>query len=170
MKKSVLFLVCAMVLALSGCNDSVSKEQYDAVCAERDSLLSELQTLRDSVQTEISDKMIVRISGEFTATVRHLIPDYVLSGTTPQVAVVTLFQCSPFIMYVGDLAERLEEGETYVFEIEPKDIEITVEQYEYGTPCADDAISKYGLRISGFRAPEESEFGLDSCFLVFEKI
>lgn len=169
-KVFILFLVCSLILSLSGCSDSVSKEQYDEVCAERDALLSELQTVRDSIQTETSDKMLVRISGDFTATVRHLIPDYVLDGTTPQMAVVTLFQDCPFTLHVGDLAEQLEEGETYVFEIAPKEgVEITAEQYEHGVPFADVAISQYGLRVSGFRVAEESDYGLDADHLVFEK-
>ena len=40
---------------------------------------------------------------------------------------------------------------------------------EGGAPFADEAISRYGLRIAGFRAAREDEFGLDSSRIVFEK-
>ena len=50
-----------------------------------------------------------------------------------------------------------------------EDLEITAEEYEGGAPFADEAISRYGLRIAGFRAAREDEFGLDSSCIVFEK-
>ena len=69
-----------------------------------------------------------------------------------------------------EVAPELEIGGTYVFELEPReDLEITAEEYEGGAPFADEAISRYGLRIAGFRAAREDEFGLDSSCIVFEK-
>ena len=117
-----------------------------------------------------AEALPVTVSGTFAARVRDLIPDYVLDSETPRVAVVTLFQSGPFTLQVGDLAQELEIGGTYVFEIEPReDLEITAEEYEGGAPFADEAISRYELRIAGFRAAREDEFGLDSSCIVFEK-
>ena len=72
MKKTVsLVVLCAAVLAMSGCG--ISRQQYDDVCAERDALLSELQAMQGSVPPEAAGSMVsVRIGGSFTATVRSL--------------------------------------------------------------------------------------------------
>lgn len=165
MKRRLIISLLALLLALAGCG-GVSREAYDRVCAERDALQARLEEARpDGV-----DALPVTVSGTFAARVRDLIPDYVLDGETPRVAVVTLFQSGPFTLQVGDLAQELEIGGTYVFEIEPReDLEITAEEYEGGAPFADEAISRYGLRIAGFRAAREDEFGLDSSRIVFEK-
>ena len=164
------FILCVLFFVLTGCGSGISEEQYNAVCAERDALRDELQELKDSLASDGEETVLVSISGGFTAQVRALIPGYILDGTTPQVAVVTLFQDGPFTLYVGELAEQLEVGETYVFEVEPKkNVEITAEEYENGVPYPDEAIDRYGLRISGFRAAEEGERGLEVSRLAFKK-
>ena len=161
MKRTAL-LLAALALLLAGCG--VSRERYDQVCAERDALRAELQEMRKP------DSVVVNIGGSFTAMVRALIPDYVIDSETPQVAVVTLFQSGPFAIHVGDLAQELEIDGTYVFEIASKEgVEVTAEEYAAGPPFADEAIARYGLRISGFRAAREDEFGLDSSRLVFQR-
>ena len=163
MKRRLIISLLALLLALAGCG-GVSREEYDRVCAERDALQARLE------EADGAEALPVTVSGTFAARVRDLIPDYVLDSETPRVAVVTLFQSGPFTLQVGDLAQELEIGGTYVFEIEPReDLEITAEEYEGGAPFADEAISRYGLRIAGFRAAREDEFGLDSSCIVFEK-
>ena len=163
MKRGLILSLLALLLALAGCG-GVSREEYDRVCAERDALQARLE------EADGAEARSVTVSGTFAASVRDLIPDYVLDSETPRVAVVTLFQSGPFTLQVGDLAQELEIGGTYVFEIEPReDLEITAEEYEGGAPFADEAISRYGLRIAGFRAAREDEFGLDSSCIVFEK-
>ena len=165
MKRGLILSLLALLLALAGCG-GVSREEYDRVCAERDALQARLEEARP----DGADALPVTVRGTFAARVRDLIPDYVLDSDTPRVAVVTLFQSGPFTLQVGDLAQELEIGGTYVFEIEPReDLEITAEEYEGGAPFADEAISRYGLRIAGFRAAREDEFGLDSSRIVFEK-
>ena len=165
MKRRLIISLLALLLALAGCG-GVSREEYDRVCAERDALQARLEEARP----DGADALPVTVRGTFAARVRDLIPDYVLDSDTPRVAVVTLFQSGPFTLQVGDLAQELEIGGTYVFEIEPReDLEITAEEYEGGAPFADEAISRYGLRIAGFRAAREDEFGLDSSRIVFEK-
>ena len=86
-------------------------------------------------------------------------------------AVVTLFQSTPFTIWTGELTKHLEEGETYVFEVEMSRYDIiTRQEYESGTllnPKA--AFSMYpSLYISTFRPAEESDYGLDSVHLAYE--
>ena len=55
MKKTVsLVVLCAAILALSGCG--ISRQQYDDVCAERDALLAELQAMQGSVPPEAAGR------------------------------------------------------------------------------------------------------------------
>ena len=124
MKRRSIISLLALLLALAGCG-GVSREAYDRVCAERDALQARL---------EEAEVLPVTVSGTFAARVRDLIPDYVLDSETPRVAVVTLFQSGPFTLQVGDLAQELEIGGTYVFEIEPReDLEITAPETGYLT-------------------------------------
>ena len=168
-KAALSLLAAVLLLALAGCG-GITREQYDALCAQRDALEAELHELKEGRHAEKGDTLLVSVGGTFAATVRDLIPDYVLDSTTPHVAVVTLFQSGPFTLQVGDLAEQLTVGETYVFEIETKDgVEITAEEYRNGPPFADEAMMEYGLRIAGFRPAGAEEFGLDSSRLVFER-
>ena len=163
--KQIGSLLLLLALLLSGCG-GVSKEEYDAVVQERDALQkefqeaqAELQELRDS-----SDTMTVTLKGSFTATVRALI----LEGEASPLAVVELFQSTPFIMCAGKFTEQLEEGETYVFEIETREnIEIPASEYASGYPDPVD-IAWYNLQAADVRLAEEADCGLDSCHLVYE--
>ncbi len=162
-----LSFVCCLIFMLTGCGSGISEEQYHQVCAERDALLAEIQELQKNIPDE--DTIPVLISGTFTATVRDLIPDYVVDDTTLHVAVVTPFQDAPFALYVGDLAEQLETGEIYVFEVEPKEVEITLQEYKRGIPFFSEAVERYHLTVSGFRVAGEEDYGLETTRLVFEK-
>jgi len=164
-KRLSLLLATLMIVFLAGCG-SVSKEQYDEVCAERNALKLELEELRNS--PEEPDMVRVKLKGTFTATVRTLSPDYVSDDTTPLMAVVTLFQSTPFTIYTGNFTEQLEAGETYVFEIEEQVVEIPLSEYEIGCPDPEVVIPQYNLRLSGFRESVESDWGLDSVHLVYE--
>ena len=155
-----LTLICACILTACG---GVTQEQYDAVCAQRDELRAALETLQRRMQEE--ERVTVHIGGEFTATVRGLIPDYVLDDFTPSVAVVTLFQSEPFLLFCPS-AEQLETGRSYVFTVKEKQVEMTRAEYEEGSGFADEMISRYGLSISGFRLAGESETGLDADHIV----
>jgi len=154
-----------MIVSLSGCG-GVSKERYEEVCAERDALKLELEELRGS--PEKPETVRVNLKGAFTATVRALSPDYESDDTTPLMAVVTLFQSGPFIMWTGEFTNRLEVGETYVFEIREQAVEIPLSEYETGYPDPEVVFPKYNLRLSGFRESVESDWGLDSVHLVYE--
>ena len=153
-----------LALLLTGCG-GVSKEDYDAVVRERDALRAELE------REKAPDTVLVTIKGDFTATVRALIPDYVSDGETPRMALVTLFQSTPFTLFGVD-TDRLEAGETYVFEVEMNQCQdITREEYESGSLLTPEIILPMYhpyIRISGFRPAEESDCGLDSVHLEYE--
>ena len=164
--KQIGSLLLLLALLLSGCG-GVSKEEYDAMVQERDALREELQKQQEKSPGTVT----VKVTGEFTATVRSLIPDYVTDDKTPYMAVATLFQSTPFTIYTGALTKHLEEGETYVFEVEMSRYDIiTRQEYESGTLLNPEvAFSMYpSLYISNFRPAEESDCGLDSVHLAYE--
>ena len=153
-----------LALLLTGCG-GVSKEDYDAVARERDSLQAELQEAQAELQElrDSPDTMTVTLKGSFTATVRALI-DY----DVPYMAVVSLFQSAPFFLCTGELTERLEVGKTYVFEMKPREnIEILASDYASGYPDPAD-IAWQDLQVADVRVAEEADCGLDSCHLVYE--
>lgn len=155
-----------LALLLSGCG-GVSKEDYDAVVRERDALRAELQEAQAEMQELLDepDTVTVTLKGSFTATVRALIPDYVTDYETPRMAVVTLFQSTPFTIYSDSFTDQLEVGETYVFEIKENTVEVPLEEYERGFPDPEEMML---LWVSGFRPAEESDCGLDSVHLEYE--
>ena len=172
--RRIISALLLLALLLTGCG-GVSKEEYDAVVQERDALLAEaeLQELQapEAVPEDVPDTVTVKVKGEFTATVRSLIPDYETDGETPRMAVATLFQSTPFTIWTGELTKHLEEGETYVFEVEMSRYDIiTRQEYESGTLLNPEvAFSMYpSLYISNFRPAEESDCGLDSVHLAYE--
>ena len=155
-----------LLLLLPGCG-GVSREDYDAAVQERDALREELEELK----SQAPDTVEARVRGSFTATVRALIPDYVSDGETPRMALVTLFQSTPFTLFGVD-TDRLEAGETYVFEVEMNQCQdITREEYESGSLLTPEIILPMYhpyIRISGFRPAEERDCGLDSVHLEYE--
>lgn len=163
-----------LALLLTGCG-GVSKEEYDAAVRERDALQTELRETQAELQElqneeEPSDTVLVKLKGDFTATVRALIPDYVTDYETPRMAVVSLFQSTPFTIYTGEFTKQLEVGEIYVFEVEMRSFEeISREEYESGSLLDPEvALDMYSLHISGFRPAEEKDCGLDSVHLRYE--
>ena len=109
-----------------------------------------------------------QIEGSFCAMVRDVIPDYCLDDFTPQVAVVTEFQCSPYTVYLGEnLASEVEPGKAYVFTIEAKEIgEISEELLDdYINPAK--ALYEYNVRIESIRPAEEGEWGLEGTVLKY---
>lgn len=112
----------------------------------------------------------IRISGGFTATVREILPDYCLDNVTPSVAVVTEFQSGPFIISLGeDLASGLVVGETYVFEIEPKEIQLDAGA-ESNINNTVTLLNQYNLKVVSYRVAEENELGLESLTLSVNKM
>ena len=97
--KQIGSLLLLLALLLSGCG-GVSKEDFIAVCAERDALREELREFEEQREQELAalqadlqylqeqqekspDTVTVKVTGEFTATVRALIPDYETDDETP---------------------------------------------------------------------------------------
>lgn len=112
----------------------------------------------------------IRISGGFTATVREVLPDYCLDNVTPSVAVVTEFQSGPFIISLGEeLASELVIGENYVFEIEPKEVQVATgtESNSNNTVVL---LNQYNLRVVSYRVAEEDELGLESLTLSVDRM
>ena len=168
--RRIISALLLLALLLTGCG-GVSKEEYAAMVQERDALLAEEELQELQAQEASPDTVTVKVTGEFTATVRSLIPDYVTDDKTPYMAVATLFQSTPFTIWTGELTKHLEEGETYVFEVEMSRYDIiTRQEYESGTLLNPEvAFSMYpSLYISNFRPAEESDWGLDSVHLAYE--
>lgn len=170
---SLAALLCAALPA--GCG-GIPQEQYDAVCAERDALRGQLaqvqedlRALEGGLDAAPEAPARVNITGEFTATVRELIPDYTLDAETPNVAVLTQFQDGPFTVFVGELAAELEVGKTYNFAIVPEeDVEIAPEDYAAGVPSPEVAVPLYRLRIAGASLAGEEDMGLAGRSLQWE--
>lgn len=178
--KGVLF-VC-MILLCYGCgNKEIGQNAYDKVCAERDTLQANVVQLQTQVEQLNNGSFAVeegaeptihtKIRGSFVATVRAVLPDYCLDDTTPQIAVLTCFQRSPFTVYVGkELATQLKVGETYTFQIEDKDIDpISEVEFSSGVPSLEIAIPLYQLRIGAIYDTKNYENGLDTATLTFEQ-
>lgn len=143
----LLFLLCLLILV--GCG--IGKGQPSPA----------LQEPQEGMQED--GTVLVHIGGTFTAMVRGKIPDYVTSSETPSVAVVTLFQSTPFLLFFDnpdEAMEQLEAGEYYVFEISGKQVEMSRAEYEEEPGFADRMIARYGLTISDFRIAGEDEIGI----------
>lgn len=112
---------------------------------------------------EESPYQSVMIKGQFTATVRALMPDYVYDDKTVQAAVLQLFQDMPFfISLTPEICAQLTVGETYVFQISEQEL-ITAKMnlYENGI-LSPDAIIRFFPYIDSVRAPQDDEIGLDT--------
>lgn len=127
----------------SGFNDG-----YDAGCREADAAQS-------------ADKTEVEVSGSFTATVRALIPDYVMDSVTPRAAVVTLFQDEPFVLKLNEtICSQLEEGETYTFLVPKQSVFLSdAELYDDGVVSSDALLLRH-ISVRDFRVPTDDEYGL----------
>jgi hypothetical protein len=170
MKKRIvkLLLVTSFLTLITGCsNKNNLQSEYDKACVERDALQAENNQLIENTK-----KVHSQIEGTFVATVRALIPNYTLDDKTRTVAILTCFQDSPFTISVGEEnAGQLIEGETYLFHIKTTDIgEISKEEFDAGVFSVQAAISLYNIQISGFRIAADSEIGLFSVNLTYEKI
>ena len=112
----------------------------------------------------------VLVYGDFTATIRYLMPDYVLDGDTMQVAVVTLFQDSPFAIYLGyEKADGLQVGETYTFEIEETEVfGESDDELSYIDPSY--FLREHLISIKSIRPAAEDETGLVCNRLAYTKL
>ena len=120
---------------------------------------------------EASPIASVMIEGDFNATVRALLPDYVNDEETVRAAVLQLFQDVPFfIILTPEICGQLEVGGNYMFHIPEQ--EITTEKnylFDDGT-LSPDAIKTGYTAIDSVRAPKEDEYGLDSWFVKYTSV
>lgn len=157
----VILMMCASFY-ISGCGEYVSQTDYDQLLAENQRLSMELEAERETVDA--------KLTGSFVATVRLLIPDYVLDNTTPQIAILTEFQTGPYTLWLGEeTAAQLKVGETYCFVIEDTPIgEIPREEFEKRYYyIGRDPHRSFDIRT--IRAPEEGERGLNSPHISYEE-
>lgn len=110
------------------------------------------------------------ITGGFVAKVHLLLPNYAVDNVTLSEAVVTEFQCGPFIVSVKPpLAAQLQTDEWYFFEIEPKEIgEISQREFELGCQNIEAAIATHNLHIVGVRLAQEDEKGMLPTRMIYE--
>ncbi|MBP0966134.1 MAG: hypothetical protein J5722_00735 [Oscillospiraceae bacterium] len=102
------------------------------------------------------------VSGNFTATVRKLIPDYVTDPDTPRAAVVTLFQDGPFVIKLDEeLCAKLQEDKTFTFIIGEQDAELCQWEYTNGGFVKDIALKEQKIKITDVREATEDEYGMD---------
>lgn len=163
---SILFLlvVVTSIFIVSDCSkQNVSENEHNKLLEENQKLTSQLSLAQENVNT--------KVTGSFVATVRQLSPDYVLDNSTPTMAVLTCFQCAPFMVRIGeDMAKELTTGKTYYFEIDENEIgEISRNEFEKGCPEIEVAFNLYNLHIISFREPYEHEYGLVSVNIKYEK-
>ena len=167
MKKHLILLTVLFSLSLSSCTSDYDKG-YNAgymhgikvnvnqnkaeTTANNDYTKGYKAGLEKTMET-------VTVYGDFTATVRQLIPDYAYDSTTNRAAVITLFQSGPAIIRLNEeICSEIQAGETYTFEVAEQELIIPAYQ------LSDDNIIDINLdklNISTFRTPAEDEYGLE---------
>ena len=105
---------------------------------------------------------------------REAIESIIADGKFPEnTAVISFYQSAPYALYLGDLAQQVEVGQTYVFEVEPKEVEMCRANYEDGRfKDPNVAIELYVLDIASFRPPEneDEELGVLADEFTFELV
>lgn len=161
MKKLFMTTVVSCVtLFLFGCgNVDADKSEDTNKTVETQEISTETSTENNTVSTTIS--------GEFTVSVRDVIPDYSYDSTTPLVALVTQYQSYPFTMFVGEeIGAQLEPGNTYVFSVEPFTVDYPAEELQQMSLSS--MVWEFDeFLITEFRLAEENELGMDSLSLSF---
>lgn len=111
---------------------------------------------------ETGTPQMLHVSGNFTATVRKLIPDYVSDPDTPRAAVVTLFQDGPFVLQLDEqICAQLQEDTTYTFIIGEQDAELPPSEYTNGGYVQESALILRHIHVTDFREPTDEEYGLE---------
>ena len=150
-KIMLLFLIITMLISICACQN--------------------VQTPDVTVPTEPSQvpvRTTAKISGEFTATVRSLHPDYILDAVTPSLSAVTPYQSNLFMLNVGqEIAAHLEIGQTYVFTVNTVFSDYSKDMLQsLSTAALFELIPD--LQVTGFRPAEDGETGLASLKLTIE--
>ena len=177
-------LSLGMVISMSGCNNgrevktyqSGYEEGYDAGYKEGiKSYQSGYDDGYDAGYQEgekiLPDKnAAVKVYGDFTATVRELIPDYVYDSETPRAAVITLFQSGPVVLNLNGLNEeafeKIEAGETYTFIVEEQEACLLYGEFDDDGNVDSTSLAGGRIWVNDFREPAEEEYGLN-CWRVY---
>lgn len=166
-KLSTVVLAVLLVFSLVACSNTHT--DYDALVAERDALLAENENLKANLAVlqnpsgEPSEPKTGIIHGYFIATVRDLIPGYTLDETTPFFVVATMFQDSPFTIYLGpDLIDQVEVGKQYKFVIQ--DTEVDLQKYPAVNEMLypPEALSALNISLASVAPASDEEGGLES--------
>lgn len=143
--------------------DDSSAVLTDAAASGEDAAVPVTDPPVQAETDEDSPYASVMIEGQFTATVRAKLPDYVSDEETVQAAVLQLFQDIPFfIRLTPEICDQIEAGEIYVFHVPEQ--ELTTEKtnlFDDGTLSPDAVIRSYAV-IDSVRKPQEDEYGLDT--------
>ena len=102
------------------------------------------------------------LTGDFTATVQKILPDYVSDPFTPRVAVITFFQSDPILVHMEpEFLQNLKEEETYTFVLKGQEIPCNSSIWSSDDDWADDQLlSGVRLELTEVRQPTENEYGL----------
>ena len=141
-----------IIISMSGCNTNYQTGYDDGYNAG----------YQDGVKALPDENTSVKVSGDFTATVRELIPDYVYDSETPRAAVVTLFQDGPFVLRLNEeLCSKLEEGEAYTFIIDEQEADLPDNDFDDSGYVSWDALAVRRISVTDIRTPTEDEYGLE---------
>lgn len=159
----MLLFVCIM----SGCGkkNNIKSEPTQNINSD-----TEYSTLGNQSE-QMNEDNTCTISGSFTVYVRDVMPDYIEDDTTPNIAVVTEFQESPFTVYVGEkigkeLIANQNATNAYVFTIEP--ICVKGNKDDIQNMKLSSIVWEYPIKITECRVAKEDEIGMDSLQLSFE--
>ena len=179
-----VLLSLMMVIAMSGCNTETDTKTYQSGYEEgydagyKEGIKSYQSGYDDGynagyqeAEKILPDKDVtVKVYGDFTATVRELIPDYVYDSKTPRAAVITLFQSGPVVLNLNGLNEetfeKLEAGETYTFIVEEQEVRLLYGEFDDDGSVDSTALAGGRIWVTDFRTPAEDEYGLE-CWRVY---
>jgi len=132
-----------------------ANQDLDFLRRDFDLLTQQHDRLQNIVESLESSEAV--IAGNFVATVRHLMPNYILDNQL-RVAVLTEFQNSPFMLEMDvDIIQQLTVGQTYFFEIEATPVgEVLVSSLWQRTN-----IDQFNARVVSARPATSSETGIN---------
>jgi len=133
-----------------------ANQELELIRREFDLLSQHSERLQNIVTTLETDEAV--IAGNFVATIRHLMPNYVLDNQL-RVAVLTEFQSNPFILEMDvNIIQQLTVGQTYFFEIEATSVgEVLVSDIWQRT-----SIDLFYARVVSARPATSSETGANA--------
>lgn len=162
MKKAIVFVLC---LLLTGCS-GISKEDYEKIVQENQQLQEQVEELQSQISN--TEKLPdVRITGGIVATLHDILPNPFVGDGVPRYALIQYFQSGLTLVKVDpEIANELEIGESYYFEIEP--YTVRNDRYQF-TKEQVMQLAHNGpwLTITDYREPQEDEWGITTKSLMF---